>query len=58
MALLYEPEKKAATIQYVYYRSIERNATGFQRELFNAITGDLEGLFSKYYTNLFRETFK
>ncbi len=58
MALLYEPEKKTATIQYVYYRSIEKNATGFQRELFNAITGDLEGLFSKYYTNLFRQTFK
>ncbi len=57
MALLYEPRKKIATIQYVYYRSIERKASGFKGKTFYQVTENLEGFLSKYYTNLFRDNF-
>ncbi len=57
MALLYEPIKKIASIQYVYYRSIERKASGFKDKAFYQVTGNLEGFLSKYYTNLFRDNF-
>ncbi len=51
MALLYEPAEKGVTSQYAYYKSIQRKPTAFRSKLFNEIIGDLDKLFSKYYTN-------
>ncbi len=58
MALLYEPGKKVANIQYVYYRSVQRNPTDFLNNLFYKVTNNLEEFFSIYYTKLFRKSFE
>ncbi len=58
MALLYEPGKKVANIQYVYYRSVQRNPTVFLDKLFYKETNNWEKFFSIYYTKLFRKSFE
>ncbi len=57
MEVLYDPNTKTATVDYVYYRTIERKPSGIANGRFFKVTQNLEGLLSKYYTTIFKKFF-
>ncbi len=44
-----------AIVYYVYYRTIERRPSGVANGRFFRVTQNLEGLFSQYYTTVFKK---